>query len=209
VILFKPVPGRFVYRAPNAWLIGRGNHYFVTEAQKDEITAASQPPSLIAMVSVLIPMLLFGVGAAMAFTWFRHSYQFIEPTSGDITIILVATLLSMLLAFKIAFRSQMNRLRPLLATLPKSDVQITSDDMRRVVMDMNSAKQLWYQVGLMIFAAAVNLSLVYLQFKNGRSALSGDPLSILFLIAACLTGAAAIIQTRLAMRKAKEESGKK
>jgi hypothetical protein len=32
----------------------------------------------------------------MAFNWFRHSYQLIEPTSGDIAIILVATLLGKL-----------------------------------------------------------------------------------------------------------------
>lgn len=209
VILIKPVPGGFVYRAPKSWLIGRANHYFVTEAQKDEIIAASQPPSLIEMFSSLMTMVLLGVGAALAVNWFRHSYQFIEPTSGDMAIIMVATLLSMLLAFKIAFRSQMNRLRPLLATLPKSNVQITGDDMRRAAMDMNSAKQMWYLVGLFVFAAAVSLSAVYLQFKHGRSALSGDPMSILFLVTACMGGGAAILQIRVAMQKAKQERSRR
>jgi hypothetical protein len=205
VILFKPVPGGFVYRAPNPWLLGRADHYFVTEAQKDDITARSQPPSLMAMFSSLMAMLLLGVGAAMTFNWFRHSYQLVETTSGDIAIILVAVLASMLLAFRMTFRSQMERLRSLLATLPKSDVKITRADLRRAVLDMNSTKQLWYQVGISVFAAAVMLSQVYFQFRHNRSVLSGDPVSILLLVAACLSGGVAILQILFAMQKARQE----
>jgi hypothetical protein len=52
-------------------------------------------------------------------------------------------------------QSQMNRLQPLLATLPTSDVRITGADLRCATLDMFSAKQLWLQTALTAFAAAV------------------------------------------------------
>src|SRR5947208_1014942 len=39
VFFFKPVPGGFVYAAPNPWGVGRTKHYFVTATQRDEVTA--------------------------------------------------------------------------------------------------------------------------------------------------------------------------
>jgi MFS family permease len=36
-IVFKPVAGGYIYRAPNPWLFGRGPHYRVDEAQKAEL----------------------------------------------------------------------------------------------------------------------------------------------------------------------------
>jgi hypothetical protein len=206
VPLFKPVRGGFVYRAPNGWLIGGATRYFVTEPQKDEITAASQPPSLAAMfrwLILMVPVVLLVLGAAIALIWYRHSYQVNGLTFGDNAIILVAALLPMLLASQIAVRSQMNRLRPLLATLPKSDVKITRDDRQRALMDLYSAKQLWLQAAMGAFGAAVILALVCLQFWYAQGALS--PLSILSLVTACLVGGGAIIRVRLAQRKAKQE----
>ena len=162
VIFFEPVPGGFVYAAPKPWLLlGRSNQYFVTEAQKSEITAASQPPTFMAMFCTLMTTIILGVGTAVTFNWYRHSYQLNDLTWSDISIMLVAIVLSMLLAFKIAFRSQINRLRPLLATIPKSHVRITRADVQDVLMNMNTAKQLWLQVALSALLATLNAWFVF------------------------------------------------
>jgi hypothetical protein len=206
VIFFKPVPGGFVYAAPKPWLFGRTNYYLVTEAQKDEITAAIQLRSLTAMFLTPMAVMILGLGAAMAFIWFRHSYRFVELTSGDTAIILVAAVLSMMLAFRIAFRSLTKRLRPLLATLPRSDVGVTREDARRAVLSTNSAKQLWLQVALSAFAAAMSLWFIVLPLKHVRAALSGDPISIVFLLGMCVIMWGLIAQIRLAIEKTMQES---
>ena len=36
-IIFKPVPGGYVYRIPNAWVFGSGVHLLVDERQKAAI----------------------------------------------------------------------------------------------------------------------------------------------------------------------------
>jgi hypothetical protein len=38
-VVFKPVPGGYVYGAPNAWLFGSREHFLVTEGQKAAILA--------------------------------------------------------------------------------------------------------------------------------------------------------------------------
>ena len=206
VIFFKPVPGGFVYAAPKPWLLfGRTHHYLVTEAQKEAITAASQPPSFVAMFAKLITIVTAGVGAAMALNWYRHSYQFTDFTFGDIGIIFVATMFSMLLAYRVAFGAQVNRLHSLIATLPKSDVRISIDDARRAMMDMNTTKQLWLQTAFSAVVAALYLWFVVLPHKNVRAMLSGEPVSILLLIGACMIVLCIIGQFRMALQKTMEE----
>lgn len=118
---------------------------------------------------------------------------------------MVCVMLSLLPAIRMAFRPLMNRLRPLLATLPKSDVRITGDDMRRAMNDMNTSKQLRRQAGLIACIAAMSLAQLYFQHLGGRSVMSGDPLSIPLLCWAVLASAVAVIVFRQAMRKAKQE----
>ena len=202
-IFVKPVPGGFVYAAPKPWLIGPTNHYFITEAQRNEVSAASQPPSFIALFSTLMAVLILGLGAAMTFIWYRHSYHFNKFTWSDDFILLAALMLSMMLAFRMAFRSRTNGLRPLLANLPKSEIRITRDDARRATLDMFSAKQLWLQAALSAFAAAMCLG--FIVFKFLRSALSGDPISILFLTSSCAVGWGLIASVRLAVEKTMQE----
>ena len=204
--MFKPVPGGFVYRAPNAWLIGRGKFYFVTEAQKAEIVARSSPPKVAWVSALMMMMILLGLGAALTFSWYRHGYRFDVFTPGDIATVVVATLLAMLLAIRIAVQPLMNRLQPLLATLPKSDVRISSQELRRAALDLNTAKQLRRQAAVMAFIAAGSLLQVYFQFKPGLSPLSGNAVSIIFLINAVFLIGFAIHLFRQAKRKAKLES---
>jgi len=150
-------------------------------------------------------MVVLGGGAAATFNWVRHSYQFSEPTLGDMAILMVATLLSMLVAIKMAFRPLMKRLRPLLATLPKSDIPITGEDIKRAVMGMSSSKQLRRQAALFSIIPASSVLQLYVQFKSDRSLMSGDPMAILHTAAVCLVGAVVILLLYQAQQKAKQE----
>ena len=204
--MFKPVPGGFVYRAPNAWLIGRGKFYFVTEAQRAEIVARSSPPKVAWLSALMIMMVLLGLGAAFAINWYRHDNRFVDLTPGDIATIIVTTLLAMLIAIRIAVQPLMNRLQPLLATLPKSDVRISSQEIRRAALDLNTAKQLRRQAAVMAFIAAGSLLQVYFQFKPGRGPLSGNVVASIFSLNAIFLIGFAIHLLRQAKRKAKLES---
>ena len=206
VFFFKPVPGGFVYAAPNPWGVGRTKHYFVTATQRDEVTAASQLPPVIGMFAVLMVVMMLGVGAAMALIFYRHSFYLEQLTTGDTMFMLAALALSMLSAVRIAFRSRTNRLRTLLASLPTSDVRITRADIRRATLEMFSAKQLWLQSVLAVVSIGVCGWLIIFKFNHGREALSADPLSILLLIGACVAAWGLIAQLRLAVEKTIEET---
>ena len=207
IVVFKTVPGGHVCQVPNEWLIGRASTYLVTDAQKDEIVGRSARPSFVAIFCWMMSLVALGFGAAMGLNWVRHSYQFNEPTPGDMAIIMAATLVATLLSAKMAFQPVMNRLRPLLATLPKSDIRFTRDDMRNALEKATSPKQLRRQAGLYSFIAVSSLVQLYFQFKAGRSVLSGDPLSILLAAVACMVGAVVILLLLQAQQKAKQERG--
>ena len=53
-IAFKPVPGGFVYRAPNPWLIGRGRFYIVNAAQKSELAGIHRTVMLISFAAIVV-----------------------------------------------------------------------------------------------------------------------------------------------------------
>jgi predicted phage tail protein len=74
------------------------------------------------------------------------------------------------------------------------------------VLSTNSAKQLWLQVALSAFAAAMSLWFIVLPLKHVRAALSGDPISIVFLLGMCVIMWGLIAQIRLAIEKTMQES---
>ena len=59
-MLFKPVAGAFIYRAPNPWIFGRADHYIVDAQQKAE---------LLDMLAARSPMLSLAVFVAGVLLW--------------------------------------------------------------------------------------------------------------------------------------------
>ena len=196
-VIFKAVPGGYVYRAPQAWIVGRGDHYFVTEAQKSQIIALSKSPQFIVMFSWMMGLLFVGLAAAFTLIWYRHSYQFPDLTSVDQAIILVTTIVALASAVVMTTRPQIKRLQPLLAKLPKSDLRLSRKDLRRAIMEANSSQQLNKQAWICLFCAGVSMLQVYTR----PLAHMGDFLSILLIVSACSCAAAAIILFRQAWQK--------
>ena len=123
-VIFKPVPGGYVYRIPNAWVFGSGAHLLVDDGQKAAIikTMDSVPLFPIIAASWVTLSILFGTAAL----WAAQS-----PSRG-VRDVLVATsvLVSLYGALFISRRVLLSRLRPITAGLPTTDERITSADMR-------------------------------------------------------------------------------
>ena len=91
--------------------------------------------------------------------------------------------------------------------LATPDIRFTRDDTRHALEKMSSPKQLRRQAGLFSIMAASSLVQLYFQFRPGRSVLSGDPLSVLLAVVACIVGAVVILLLLQAQQKAKQERG--
>ena len=123
-VIFKPVPGGYVYRVPNAWVFGSGVHLLVDEGQKAAIIKAidSVPLFPIIAASWVILSILFGTAAL----WAAQS-----PSHGVRNVLVTASIIfSLYGALFISRRVLMSRLRPITAGLPTTDERITRGDRR-------------------------------------------------------------------------------
>jgi hypothetical protein len=113
---FKPVPGGYILRTPSAWLFGAGDRYFVTDAQKSEILPIIMTIPRWVLGLGLVWLLLCGVTSAVV-AWALSGVAF------DLAIALVEVLAiaSAVLIPLVAVRLTLNRLRPMLAGLPRVD----------------------------------------------------------------------------------------
>jgi hypothetical protein len=124
VVYFKPVSGGYVYRAPNNWLFGSGEHFLVTEGQKAAVLAivTSTIRPVLWMTGLAWITLSVLLGMALSFWAYRAGYH-ASGMSG------VSAMLSMLLsiypAFLLSRQLLLHRLRPILATLPPTSERIT------------------------------------------------------------------------------------
>jgi hypothetical protein len=123
-VIFKPVPGGYVYRTPNAWVFGSGVHLLVNDSQKAAIirTMDSVPLFSIIVTSWVTLSILFGTAAV----WAAHS------SSDGVRNVLVATsvIFSLYGALLISRRVLLSRLRSITAGLPTTAERITRADIR-------------------------------------------------------------------------------
>lgn len=123
-VIFKPVPGGYVYCIPNTWVFGSGVHLLVDDGQKAAIikTMDSVPLFPIIAASWATLSILFGAAALWA----------TQSSSDGVRDVLVATsvVFSLYGALLASRRVLLSRLRPVIAGLPTTDEKITSADMR-------------------------------------------------------------------------------
>jgi hypothetical protein len=124
-VIFKPVPGGYVYRVPNAWVFGSGVHLLVDESQKAAIvrTMDSVPLFPIIAASWVALSILFGTVAL----WVAQS----PSDSVRHMLIGIGVLLSLYGALFISRRVLLSRLRPIIDRLPTTEERITKADIRR------------------------------------------------------------------------------
>jgi bacteriorhodopsin len=139
-VLFRPAPGGYVYREPYRWPFGEAPHYLVNEDQKAaimEITLSKRP--------ILSQVILWGtlcamVALACVVLWAITGHD--TPTGIDTILMIVLTVAQIILALAILFWWKRRRMRPLLATLPLTDLRINHSEMRAAATNAMSVKQL-------------------------------------------------------------------
>jgi hypothetical protein len=139
-VLFRPAPGGYVYREPYRWPFGEAPHYLVNEDQKAaimEITLSKRP--------ILLQVLLWSTLCAMVALacvgmWAITGHD--TPTGIDIIGMIILTVAQVILALAILFWWKRRRMRPLLATLPLTELRINHSEMRAAATNAMSVKQL-------------------------------------------------------------------
>ena len=126
-VVFKTVPGGYVYRAPNAWLFGgTRKQYLVNEAQKAEILAIfkapTQPTSWMAVVGWIIISAFMTEGTALCL-W----AELRSPMLTGLSAIVTFPFLLYVGAF-IHRQMLLRRLHPILVRLPATNDQITDTE---------------------------------------------------------------------------------
>ncbi|CAN7403145.1 hypothetical protein LJR220_003611 [Bradyrhizobium sp. LjRoot220] len=138
--MFMPVLDGYVFREPYRWPFTQARHYLVNEAQRDKIIAMIVPkrPMLwqIALWGTLCLMVVAAGFVVWAFT--RHE----NPTLVDTISMMVLTFAQVVVAFLFLRWLKLRELRPLLASLPTTDLKITRSDMQRQSMNAMSIRQL-------------------------------------------------------------------
>jgi hypothetical protein len=118
-VIFKPVPGGYVYQSPNPWVFGSGAHLLVDEGQKAAIIRAIDGVPLFPIIAAswLILSILLGTAALWAAQSASHS-----------VLIAITVLLSLYGALFISRRVLLSRLHPILGGLPTTEERITRAD---------------------------------------------------------------------------------
>jgi hypothetical protein len=198
-IFFKQVPGGYVFRAPNPRLVGRADHYLVSQAQQDEIDAILTPRRPFLALAVWIIAFLALV-ASLA--WFHVSVA-AHPTTGLVVLLVVlfvALPVAILVLHMYASR-KLRRLQPVLAGAPLTDQRITRADMSL----FGRNKRLSYRqlldagVGSACVCLCSVVGLVITRHQNVQ--FFSDPLPLIFLYPTTYFGFQSITQFLAAWQK--------
>jgi hypothetical protein len=132
VVFFKPVPGGYVYCAPNTWLFGSRAYFLVTEAQKAAILAivSSTVGPVLWITGVTWIALSALLGTALSLWAYIGGYY--GPGLVGISA-MISMMLSIYPAFVLSRQLLLRRLRPILATLPPTSERITSLEERQAI----------------------------------------------------------------------------
>ena len=139
-VVFKPVPGGYVYRPPTPWLFGSRAHHLVTDKQKAALLAlysASTRP-VVRTIRISSAALTAVLGTALSL-WARHSGYDVPGLFS--LIVMVAMIASIYLASAAGRGVLVQRLRPILATLPPTNERITASEERQAMIEAAAARQ--------------------------------------------------------------------
>lgn len=201
-LLFKPVPGGFVYRAPNPMIFGHGAHYLVSQAQQDAIVSTLTPRR---------PWLILAVWSAVF--WLALSaivvsiFLFTPSYSTTSTVILTWAMAALaILVLHVSARRKLSRVQPILAGAPLTDQRITSAEMRQALNKPLSHRRLLI-AGLAFAVASVASGVAVFFLRNENVSLFSDVQSLLYSFNAVMLGLASASNFNVAARKSKQAEG--
>jgi hypothetical protein len=202
--LFKEVPGGFLFRAPNPWILGPAKHYLTTEAQRAEILGIGRIKRPI-LAALRFAAIIIACPLASTLSVYSLSGR-ADPDGKDVAAIAVLTLASLGSIFLIAARLQFRRLAPTLAGLPRTDEKLTLADIQASQTKVMSMKALLVLGTL--FAGSTIVQALSLAFTlglkvGGHRHFNIEPSQILLFFAMLSQGALAAVFFFRAASKAK------
>lgn len=162
---FRPIADKYIYRAPNPWVLGRSDHYLVTEAQRGAILDILVPKTdtlewrrsrrlgigalaLCALSLVVALLLLYG-----------NRYPHAETVGLAAAAAQLLVLGWILFALHGLAMSQRQKLQPILASAPRSNERISNTDILwalKTTGDSKETRRAWMIGGVLsaVFSAA-------------------------------------------------------
>ena len=200
-VLFKQVPGGYVFRAPNPRVFGDSDHYLVNATQRDDILAsltAGRPRLLVALW--LGGFVLAAVALLVVFPGY--------PVSVTIAVI-VAMLLAAILGLRLSATRKLRRLQPILAGAARTDQRITLAEISRTMRDQSSYPQLRLVAILNTVACVLmtGAAVVLFSLRKPHVDILSEPLPLLLCFSAITCAVAAATSIRRAYQKAKHPDG--
>jgi hypothetical protein len=199
-VLFKQVPGGYVFQQPSPWVFGRSSRYLVNDAQKAALLAIITPRRPIGrIVAITVGLTLWAV-AAPTIVWAVSSHD--EPTASDAFAMLALILVPMFVALVVALQRNLRRMRPVLAGAPRTNERITRGEVRHAMASAMSFKR-----SLLIGSAwslTFSLQVFGLVIRNARHPLFSDVQSCLNLFTAVVAAGLAAYYLGIAIRKMRE-----
>jgi hypothetical protein len=196
--IFKPVPGGYVYCAPDR-VFGPSRCYLVNEAQKAEIIALTTPRRPILWQVMLWLVFTLFVLATVLIMWAVTGHD--DPTPADGLLIVLMVIVEAAVGLVLLRSRTLHRLRPVLADLSPTNERITPSDVQQIMKaDADSAtnKQLVLRGAIGIAASVAFIANFILQLTVGHGQLW---IALLWLAGAILFGiTAAGVFTRVISR---------
>jgi vacuolar-type H+-ATPase subunit I/STV1 len=160
----------------------------VSEAQKDQLLAMTVPKRPILWQIALWSTLCLMVALAGIVVWAYTRHQ--NPTLIDTISMMVLTFVQVVVALLILRWRKRRALRPLLASLPTTDLRITRSDLQRQTMNTMSVRQLVLLGAINVMACSSFLigGIIFL--------ILGQPQGFFYLAGALLFGTLAIVHYR-------------
>jgi hypothetical protein len=196
-ILFKPVPGGYLYQSANPWVFGPTGRYVVNEAQKAELLAIIMPRRPRLRIVLVTLFFLVIIAAATGLMWAITGHD--EPTTMDILALLGLSLGGVYLALVMAVRRNLRRTRPIIAGLPRSEERITHSEIRKAMADAMSLKR--SLLIAMCWTVTLASQCFTLAIRNGQHPLFGDAQSYLVAFGAFMSLGLAANYLVIALRK--------
>jgi hypothetical protein len=198
-VLFKQVPGGYVFQQPNPWVFGRSSRYLVSEAQKAALLAIITPrrPILKAVV-ILIGILLWVAAVAAAMAFFGHE----EPAASDVIAVIVLTAVPMFAALVVALQRNLRRMRAVIADAPRTEERITHSEVRKAMANAMSFKRSLLIGAMWTFTCSMQVFVLVI--RNARHPLFSDAQSFVNLFAAIMAAGLAVHYLVIALRKVRQ-----
>jgi tryptophan-rich sensory protein len=199
-VLFKQVPGGYVFQQPNPWVFGRSSRYLVSEAQKAALLAIITPrrPILKAVV-ILAGILLWVAAVAIAMAFFGHD----EPTVSDVAATIVLSAGPMFAALVVALQRNLRRMRAVIAGAPRTEERITHAEVRKAMANAMSLKRALLFGAVWTFLYSVQV--YFLIIRNARHRLFSDAQSFISLYLVIMAAGFAVHYLVIALRKFRQK----